>query len=283
MLVVVDDSDAKIRRANEGIVADFSAEGTRAVYLHNRRKRGASGAWNTALFEVQQIAPSAFIAILDDDDRWTPNYLQRCEEEVLGRGLDMVAAGIVYHETVDHEGVPLPPPDRLEVRDLLVRSTHIQGSNLFVRLSKLIEIEGFDEELVSTTDRDICIRLADLDSIRIRPPAGVPCTPLCRGRPAPPVDSRQRYEVPGFEALLSQVPQPHVRRAAERLHREEQEPLRLRPHDGSRKRDHLIDLYASVYDDRLVVSLLYSENYHRAGTARKLLNAYLSHLSETAT
>ena len=165
LLVVVDDSDAKIRRANEGIVADFSAEGTRAVYLHNRRKRGASGAWNTALFEVQQIAPSAFIAILDDDDSWTPNYLQRCEEEVMGRGLDMVAAGIVYHEAVDHEGVPLPPPDRLEVRDLLVRSTHIQGSNLFVRLSKLIETEGFDEELVSTTDRDICIRLADLDSI----------------------------------------------------------------------------------------------------------------------
>ena len=54
-------------------------------------------------------------------------------------------------------------------------------------------------------------------------------------------------------------------------------------HDGSRKRDHLIDLYTFVYDDRLAVSLLYSENYHRAGTARKLLNAYLSHLSETAT
>ena len=50
--------------------------------------------------------------------------------------------------------------------DLLVRNPHIQGSNLFVRLRRLLEAGGFDESLTSTTDRDICIRLADLGSIR---------------------------------------------------------------------------------------------------------------------
>ena len=42
---------------------------------------------------------------------------------------------------------------------------NIQGSNLFVRLSKLNLIGGFDEKLVSTTDRDVCIRLLGLDDI----------------------------------------------------------------------------------------------------------------------
>ena len=52
------------------------------------------------------------------------------------------------------------------MNDLLVRNPYIQGSNLFVRLSKLLEAGGFDEGLRSTTDRDICIRLADLGTLR---------------------------------------------------------------------------------------------------------------------
>ena len=80
--------------------------------------------------------------------------------------LDMVAAGIVYHKSPENTGKPLPVPDGLDVEDLLVRNPHIQGSNLFVRLRKLLEAGGFDEALASTTDRDICIRLADLGSVR---------------------------------------------------------------------------------------------------------------------
>ena len=35
-----------------------------------------------------------------------------------------------------------------------------------MRLHKLLEAGGFDEGLRSTTDRDICIRLADLGAVR---------------------------------------------------------------------------------------------------------------------
>ena len=41
--------------------------------------------------------PDAFVALLDDDDAWAPTYLKRCEFAITGDGLDMVAAGIVYH------------------------------------------------------------------------------------------------------------------------------------------------------------------------------------------
>ena len=106
---------------------------------------GASGAWNSALAHLQPTAPEVFVAVLDDDDAWEPSYLEQCERTALAHNLDMVAAGIVYHEAGDASGRPLAPPPRLDVNELLVRNTHIQGSNLFVRLRKLLEAGGFDE------------------------------------------------------------------------------------------------------------------------------------------
>ena len=139
---------------------------TRKIYLENLRTPGASGAWNTALFHLNRIDPSAHVAILDDDDSWVKTYLERCAQAIAEKDLDMVAAGLVFHRFQDTDSEFYYPPVSLEVDDLLVRNPHIQGSNLFVRLRHLLEAGGFDEALTSTTDRDICIRLADLGSIR---------------------------------------------------------------------------------------------------------------------
>ena len=84
----------------------------------------------------------------------------------MDQNLDMVAAGVIYLASAESEGVLLDSPPTLDADELLVRSTHIQGSNMFVRLRTLLEAGGFDEALVSTTDRDVCIRLADLGTVR---------------------------------------------------------------------------------------------------------------------
>ena len=175
LLVVVDDSDSGTRSANAAIAAGFeSSSGVKTCYMENRRTPGASGAWNSALAHLQATAPEVLVAVLDDDDAWEPSYLEQCERTALAHNLDMVAAGIVYHQAGDASGRPLAPPPRLDVNELLVRNTHIQGSNLFVRLRKLLEAGGFDEALVSTTDRDVCIRLADLGNGEVRPAARLP-------------------------------------------------------------------------------------------------------------
>ena len=165
-LVVVDDSDADIRPANAEVVSSLSIPGTSKIYLENRRTPGASGAWNTALIHLYEIDPAAFVAILDDDDSWAATYLEYCEQAIEENGLDMVAAGLVFHRFQDTEAKVYHPPVSLEVDDLLVRNPHIQGSNLFVRLHRLLDAGGFDEALTSTTDRDICIRLSDLGTVR---------------------------------------------------------------------------------------------------------------------
>ena len=165
LLVIVDDSDPENRRVNREIVSNFRAAGTRTIYLENRRTPGASGAWNTALSELQGIAPASFVAILDDDDAWDADYLRICERAAIDRDLDMVAAGIVRYESPD-DGRPTSIPDSLDADEFLVGNPNIQGSNLFVRLSALLEAGGFDEALSSSTDRDLCIRLADLGTVR---------------------------------------------------------------------------------------------------------------------
>ena len=162
LLIVVDDSHPNMRRSNREVMQDIP--GIKTVYMENRRTAGAAGAWNTALSYLQNKEPSAFVAILDDDDSWAPQYLHRCEEAASRRNLDMAASGIIYHGT--NAPRPLDPPAQLVVKDLLVRNTHIQGSNIFARLRKLLEAGGFDEALASTTDRDMCIRLADLGTVR---------------------------------------------------------------------------------------------------------------------
>ena len=161
LVVVVDDSDQDMRSRNRAAIPAIPT--TKTVYMENHRTPGAAGAWNTALSYLHGVAPHAFVAILDDDDSWEPRYLHLCEEAASRYDLDMVASGITYHGPVTKL---LDSPDRLSVADLLVRNTNIQGSNIFARLRKLLEAGGFDEALTSTTDRDICIRLADLGTVR---------------------------------------------------------------------------------------------------------------------
>lgn len=166
-LIIIDDSSPDVRPENQRIAEDFRCPGTRVVYLENCRTPGLSGAINTALMWLQAEAPSALVALLDDDDAWEPNYLERCASFLTENDLDMVASGIIYHET-GGKSRHLSSPPKLDVNELLVRNPHIQGSNLFVRLEKLLEAGGFDEALISTTDRDVCIRLADLGSVMYR-------------------------------------------------------------------------------------------------------------------
>ena len=109
-----------------------------------------------------------------------------------------------------------------------MRNPHIQGSNLFVRLRKLLEAGGFDEALASTTDRDICIRLADLGSVRYGALAKHLVHHYAEDDRMRLSDARRRCEVRWAETVLCQVRQPHDGRPARCIHRKKPELVRLR-------------------------------------------------------
>ena len=165
-LVVVDDSDPKYQDQNHSILHEAAKRHMTTKYLKNYRTAGACGAWNTALSWLWNEAPDIYVAILDDDDEWMPEYLEVCSKFAFEKDLDMVIPGLIRHDDKYPEGRNQTIPDRLDANEILGKKSHIQGSNLFIRLRTILMAGGFDEALTSTTDRDLCIRLADLGMVR---------------------------------------------------------------------------------------------------------------------
>jgi Glycosyl transferase family 2 len=153
--------------AHEVIVCDDGStddiEGALGPYLDRitllRREHAGEGAAKTA---AAFAASSEFVALLDADDRYMPERLEAMGELAAARpDLDMITTD-AYLEV---DGRPLRrcyEEDKVfEVTDqrrALLEHDFIFGAAA-VRRSRLVEIGGFDEAIVSGTDWDCWIRL----------------------------------------------------------------------------------------------------------------------------
>ena len=198
-VIVVDDSgdDAAAERT-EGLVRGWRPPGIAVDFLRNRRTKGAAGAWNSGLDHLLRLLRTRddlerhYVSILDDDDLWEPDHLRQCLEAAESRCLDMVAAGF---RRIEEGAEPrlVTPPRPLDVASFLVGNPGIQGSNLVCRLRVLLEAGLFDESLPSCTDRDLCIRIAELPDVRY----GAVSEPTVRHFAC---GSRPRLSIPGSSA-----------------------------------------------------------------------------------
>ncbi|GIK54141.1 MAG: hypothetical protein BroJett014_31140 [Planctomycetota bacterium] len=177
LVIVVDQTKEDFpepdRKAMAKQIQDQCGDRPIVTVIRNRRTPArAAGAWNTGIDQLHRdasIVRSAdlwFVAVLDDDDAWAPDHIEACLDAAIARDLNMVASGLIRHADVDDPGHPHSIPTRLDARDQFVKGQHIQGSNLFVRIDVMLMVGGFDEHLPSCTDRDLCIRLADLPALR---------------------------------------------------------------------------------------------------------------------
>jgi GT2 family glycosyltransferase len=167
-LIVCDDSEPENKVINKSVVDSISLSGCSVFYLQNHRSKGASGCWNSAVdLVLREIgnSPNIVLAFLDDDDSWSPEYLETCLKTMTSNHLDMIAAGI---QRIEEKPGPMSSlaPEKLEPDLFLVGNPGIQGSNLFLKLDLFLKAGCFDESLSSATDRDLCIRIADLGCIR---------------------------------------------------------------------------------------------------------------------
>jgi len=132
-------------------------------FIRNCRTKGASGAWNSGVMEITnlpEVQKYCYLAILDDDDMWEPDHVEKCLKEAQNGLTDWVISGIVRHE--DGSSRKQTIPQNLQQEDFFVGNPHIQGSNLFLSLRLFYRAGMFDEFLTSCTDRDLCIRLFDV-------------------------------------------------------------------------------------------------------------------------
>jgi len=132
--------------------------GVQLVVLNNKNLQGAAGSWNTGIDYLTRYNPSCFVAVLDDDDYWDKQHLAKCEQ--LSENAQVVVSGI---NVVDGNQVRASNvPEKLSSEDFLVGNPGWQGSNTFISLELLNRAGRFSSGLVSCNDRDLAIRVLDL-------------------------------------------------------------------------------------------------------------------------
>jgi UDPglucose 6-dehydrogenase len=162
VIVVHEEEDPSQDRTFD-VVQDFQGS-LNIAFITNQNAKNLSGAANTAINYIHKNSThpdNIYVSFLDDDDWWDRRYLQNNLCYAIETNVEWVISGLIRYDESHPKGIFQTIPDNISIESFLVSNPNIQGSNLFVRLSSLILIGGFDEALPSTTDRDVCIRLLD--------------------------------------------------------------------------------------------------------------------------
>lgn len=144
----------KLRKLLNLSALDFSTEIIRNTGV---KFNSGTGAWNTGIRNTYTSFKNGFISILDDDDEYLPNHLSNCISEIDNNTL----AVFQWLEWRNQDGSTMNFPlnlEKLTPKHFFVGNPGVQGSNMFFKTEALIAINGFDETLPNTTDRDLMIR-----------------------------------------------------------------------------------------------------------------------------
>jgi glycosyltransferase involved in cell wall biosynthesis len=164
LLVIVDDN---INENEFEIIADkitqLNNPNIFCIRNFKTKHNSGTGAWNSGIEFLQDKfydLERSYIAILDDDDEWANNYLEKCVNRIKTRDIEKPKA--VFANLVRlHKNFEMPGnvgKDNLTVDNFLTGNPGVQGSNMFFNAKALLQTGGFDENLKSCTDRDLMIR-----------------------------------------------------------------------------------------------------------------------------
>ena len=162
------------------ILDDASTDGTaeiarsyddpRLQYRRNPSNIGMTGNWNLGF----ELAQGRLVALLHDDDRWAPEFLERAVQ-LFARSPDV---GFAYAPTrpIDRQGRVVgdarlglatadrvfPPPEAL---DRLVRRTEVSVAAVLVRRAAFFEAGGFRDRWPYHMDWELWIKIASRHSV----------------------------------------------------------------------------------------------------------------------
>ncbi|MCY3414711.1 MAG: glycosyltransferase family 2 protein [Candidatus Heimdallarchaeota archaeon] len=163
-IIIVNDSDNEMIELTTDVVNNLKKNliDTKLVEIRNNKTRSLSGSINSGLETLNSIETTErdFVALLDDDDWWDDKYLESCMNSICNNA-NWIIPGLIRYDQNNKNGLKqkIPNESEMNIDTFLIGNPNIQGSNMFIRLDLFNRIGGFDEELISSTDRDMCIRL----------------------------------------------------------------------------------------------------------------------------
>lgn len=158
-LVVDDGSDDET-----AVLVQAMAAGDPRIRLIQRPHEGVCAARNQGI----AAATGEFIAFLDSDNTWQPEFLHHMVCTMQDSGIDAAYATL---ETETPDG----PRYRAQQvnRDILLATSHVDLNVLVVRATTLQEVGGFDPSLLRTVDYDLVLRLTAVTDLVHVPVIGV--------------------------------------------------------------------------------------------------------------
>ena len=133
-----------------------------SLIVNNRTKHNAGGI-NAAIVQIIKdlgINSSLYVALLDDDDEWLPSYLDTLQQENID-SFDFLLAELSRNNGTTNNIQNLPTS--LNIDSFLKGNPGVSNSNTFIKLTTLLKAGCFDEACISNVDRDLFIRVLQLN------------------------------------------------------------------------------------------------------------------------
>jgi len=109
-----------------------------------------------------ELAEGELLAFLDDDDLWTPEFVEDSMALLNDSNVDLVISPLTA--MTNQELTPLPRiPTSLSAKDVVVKNPGFTGSNFMIRRHHFMSVGGFDEALPVSNDKDLLVRLLQAD------------------------------------------------------------------------------------------------------------------------
>ncbi len=151
-VLVIDDGSTDAT----GDIAKSFGPPVRVIRTPNRK---VSAARNRGTLE----ATSEWIALLDADDLWEPNKLERQMQELDRHpGADLCYSGrvvLVQDDDTTHLGDIVAVPPAEEISEALLEQSRFPPSAVIIRRSTLLAVGGFDIDFTHAEDWELWLRL----------------------------------------------------------------------------------------------------------------------------
>ncbi|AUW58807.1 hypothetical protein C1T17_12630 [Sphingobium sp. SCG-1] len=123
-------------------------------YVRNNVAVGACGSRNLGAF----LSSGDWLAFLDDDDLWQPDFLSETAARAQRNDVDLVMSGLQRQEKGQPDTARFTPDDMTGDTVLQYRSS-MTGSNFLIRATRFAAVRGFDPAMTVFNDWDFLIRL----------------------------------------------------------------------------------------------------------------------------